>query len=96
LIAIEEVRSDVKPSIRAVSPAMIIVPSEPASRPQPAGTIFLRNASRFLYIGRARATVAGPSRDVTMSFAGPYSEKEMPDLRRTAMTMAVLNRTGAG
>jgi hypothetical protein len=37
-IAIEETSSGVNPNIRATSPAAIMVPSDPASRPAPAGT----------------------------------------------------------
>jgi hypothetical protein len=37
--------------------------------------MFLKKAWRFLWRGSARATVAGPSRNVMMCFAGTYGSR---------------------
>jgi hypothetical protein len=43
LIAIDDTSLGARPKARAVTPATIMVPSEPATRPQAAGTRLLKN-----------------------------------------------------
>jgi hypothetical protein len=91
---IDALTARVSPSIPPMPTAESMADSEPATRPIEHGRRLLMSDRRFLYMGMAKATVAGPSNEVMMSLAGAYCSTWIPPRSSANMTIGVLKKTG--
>src|SRR5690625_7014182 len=90
----ERIMTSDKPNQIAIATAEPMVTIVPNIIPTIIGSIFFLIIFLCLYKGTARATVAGPSKYVMISFARWYSSQEMPPMRKTAIITIVQNKIG--